>query len=255
MLSGMVRDMHGEPAVRAAILQPSYLPWLGFFHQMAQSDVFVVLDDVQYDKHGWRNRNRIKTAQDAQWLTVPVLTKSQGKPLVKDVLINNGNAHWRSDHLKSIQQNYSKAPFFGDYLGIFSGIYSREWERLIDADMAFIMALKDALQIATKIEFASNLEAEGDRVQRLVSMCKKLGAEEFLEGGAGRNYLAGNGEQLFASNGIKLIYHDYQHPTYPQLYGEFIPYLSVVDLLFNCGGESLDILTGKMLIGRKEATT
>jgi hypothetical protein len=225
--------------VRVVILQPGYLPWLGFFDQMYKSDVFVIYDDVQYDKHGWRNRNRIKTAQGVQWLTVPILIKGQDKPLIKEVLINN-KVDWRKAHLKSIIQNYSRAPFFDTYRVIFDEIYSREWEYLIDVDMAFIFALIEKLGLSTNIKFSSSLGIAGEGTQRLIDISLSLGAGEYLTGDTAKDYLD---ESLFSQNYIKLKYHHYRHPVYNQLYGEFVPYLSVIDLLFNHGKDSLDILT------------
>lgn len=223
----------------AVILQSGYLPWLGFFDQMYKSDVFVIYDDVQYDKHGWRNRNRIKTAQGVQWLTVPVLIKGQDKPLIKEVQINN-KVDWRRTHLKSVKQSYSRAPFFDAYFGVLEEVYSKEWEYLIDLDMTLIFALMERLGLTMKIEFSSDLGMTGDATQRLVDICLYLGASHYLTGDAARDYLD---ESLFSQYNIKLEYHNYQHPLYNQLYGEFIPYLSVIDLLFNHGKDSLDILT------------
>jgi len=225
--------------MRLVCLQPGYIPWAGFFDQMDRSEVFVIYDNVAFDKGGWRARNRIKTPQGAQWLSVPVVVS--GFPLIKDVKIDNHD-NWAIKHLKSIKQNYSRAPYFKDYIGIFEDIYSKPWEYLIDLDMAFIFKIRECLGNGTTIEFASNLKIEGERTQRLVDMCLKLGATEFLEGHAGKGYLQGEGEQLFKENGINLVYQDYNHPIYPQLYGEFRSHLSVVDLLFNCGKESLDII-------------
>ena len=225
--------------MRVVILQPGYLPWLGFFDQMYKSNVFVIYDDVQYDKHGWRNRNRIKTAQGIQWLTVPVLTMGQDKPLVNEVLINN-KVDWRRTHLRTIKQNYSRAPFFNKYFDIFEEIYSKEWEYLLDIDVTFIFAIMRELGLNTEIKFSSSLGIMGKDTGRLVDICLYLGASEYLTGDAAKDYLD---ESLLSQNDIKLEYHHYQHPVYNQLYGEFIPYLSVIDLLFNHGNESLDILT------------
>ena len=109
------------------ILQPGYLPWLGFFEQMHKSDVFVIYDDVQYDREGWRNRNRIKTANGVQWLTVPVFVKCDAHPLVNEIKIDN-KANWRKKHLSSIRQGYSNAPYFKKYIDIFDETFSREWD-------------------------------------------------------------------------------------------------------------------------------
>ena len=221
------------------LLQPSYLPWSGAFNQMDSADVFVIYNDAQYTKNDWRNRNRIKTAQGIQWLTVPVF--KDGFPLIKDVLIDNSD-NWKVKHLKSIKQNYSRAPYFAEYIPIFEDIYSKTWKYLLDLDMAFILVLRKALCIEAQIEFSSSLELKGNRIEKLVDCCIKCGATEFLEGHAGKSYLQGEGEQLFKENGINLVYQDYNHPVYPQLYGAFVSHLSVIDLLFNCGGNSLNII-------------
>jgi hypothetical protein len=230
--------------MKVVILQPGYLPWLGFFDQMYQSDVFIIYDDVQYDKHGWRNRNRIKTAQGVQWLTIPVLTTGREKPLIKEVMINN-KIDWRRTHLKTIQQSYSRAPHFNHYLGIFEEIYAKEWQYLIDIDMAFINILMEKLGLKREIKYSSALGIAGQGTERIVNICRKLGATSYLTGDAAKNYLD---EEAFSQNNIELKYHNYPHPVYNQLYGEFVPYLSIIDLLFNHGKDSLDILTHKKSI-------
>ncbi len=221
------------------ILQPGYLPWLGFFEQIYRSHVFIVYDDVQYDKEGWRNRNRIKTAKDIQWLTVPVLVHFEEHPLIHEVKINN-TSNWRKKHLSSIRQNYSKAPFFKKYIPFFEEAFSKHWEYLVDVDIYFILKLAECLGMKDKkIIRSSTLHIEGDRIGRLVKICKFFQADIFYEGGAGKNYID---ENYFIEQGIRVEYQDYQHPIYSQLYGDFIPYLSVIDLLFNHGDQSLSIL-------------
>ncbi len=222
------------------ILQPGYLPWLGFFEQMYRSDVFVIYDDVQYDKEGWRNRNRIKTARGVHWLTVPVLIKFTERPLVKEVKINN-QPNWRKKHLFSIKQNYSKTRFYGDYIHIFEDAYLKEWDYLVDLDIFFITKFAECLGMSNKrIIRSSTLDIRGDRLERLVNICKHFGADTFYEGASGKNYV---NEDVFLGHGVKVEFQDYHHPVYNQLYGEFVPNLSVIDLLFNHGTESLSILT------------
>jgi hypothetical protein len=219
-------------------LQPSYLPWLGYFAQFHRCDVFVVYDDIQFDKHGWRNRNRIKTSQGPQWLTVPVHTTKQGWLTNRAIAIDNSQ-NWRKKHLAGIRQNYAKAPLFAKYVGLFDDLYSREWTSLFDLNMAGFRMLVEALGISREIHFASELGVDGDPVDRLIAICRKVGANHFFEGAAGKNYID---DQRFHAAGIAIEYQDYQHPVYPQLHGEFVPYLSVVDLLFNCGPQSLAVL-------------
>lgn len=223
------------------ILQPGYLPWLGFFDQMYKSNTFVILDDVQYDKHSWRNRNRIKTAREVQWLTVPVLISGKNQPIIKGVLIDN-KMNWRKKHLKGIEQNYKKSQFFKDYFYIFEETFSKEWKYLIDLDMEFIYRLNAVLGLNRKIIFASDLNIKTDKTGRLINICQMLNASKYLTGDAAKEYIDA-GE--FIKHNIQLEFHNYSHPTYKQLYGEFIPYLSIIDLIFNHGDESLEILTGQ----------
>ena len=223
------------------ILQPGYLPWLGFFDQMYKSDRFVILDDVQYDKHSWRNRNRIKTDRGIQWLTVPVLISGKNQPIIKGVLIDN-KMNWRKKHLKGIEQNYKKSQFFKDYFYIFEETFSKEWKYLIDLDMEFIYRLNAVLGLNRKIIFASDLNIKTDKTERLITICQMLNASKYLTGDAAKEYIDA-GE--FIKHNIQLEFHNYSHPTYKQLYGEFIPYLSIIDLIFNHGDESLEILTGQ----------
>ena len=235
----MTEPRFSPPGKVIGILQPGYLPWLGFFEQLHASDIFVIYDDVQYDKHGWRNRNLIKTSQGPQWLTVPVLANFSRRPLILQVKVNN-RENWRKKHLSSIRQNYAKAPFFNRYIDFFTEVYQRDWEYLIDLDLHLISILAAFLGIDPgKIIRSSTLELTGDRITRLISICQKLGAATFYEGASGRNYID---EAAFRQQGIEVTYQDYQHPSYRQLYGDFTPNLSIIDLLFNCGDESLAIL-------------
>lgn len=225
------------------ILQPGYLPWLGFFEQMYKSDVFVIYDDVQYDKEGWRNRNRIKSANGVQWLSVPVLFKLSEAPLITEIKIDN-KVNWRKKHLTSIRQNYAKSKHFNDYIGFFEDAYARDWESLLDLDLFFISGLARHLGMEDKIIHRSSaLNIRGDRIERLINLCKHFKADAFYEGYAGKNYID---ENKFLAHGIKVSYQDYQHPVYKQLYGEFVPYLSVIDLLFNNGSDSIDIIKGAL---------
>ncbi len=207
------------------ILQPGYLPWLGFFEQLAKSDVFVIYDDVYYDKHGWRNRNRIKTPQGAQWLTVPIRVDFR-ETIIRDVKIDN-NQIWPKKHIKTVKQNYSSSLFFDRYFGAFEAIIGKKWEYLIDLDMELTYWLAEELDIKRNIMFSSDLNVQGDRINRLIKICKKVGANKFYEGAAGKNYI---GPTDFENEGIKVDFQEYVHPQYRQLHKEFIPYLSAIDL-------------------------
>jgi hypothetical protein len=224
--------------MRVVILQPSYLPWLGYFDQLYKSDVFVLYDDVQYDKHGWRNRNRIKTPAGPQWLTVPVLTHGRGRPANRDIVIDSRQP-WGRKHLEALRANYAKAPAFTEVLTMLEPVLGRSWERLVDVNVALLKALCGMLGLERDIRFSSQLGIAGDRTERLIGICRALGANRYLSGDAAKDYLD---ESRFVEHGIALEYHGYRHPTYPQLHGPFVPYLSVVDLLMNHGQASLKIL-------------
>lgn len=221
------------------ILQPSYLPWLGYFEQIHRADVFVLYDDVQFEKGSWRNRNRIKTPQGPLWLTVPVLTKGQNFPLISQVCVNNDEP-WQKKHLRTLEQYYAKASYFRQYApGLFE-LINRPCEGLCELNIAIIRHLCAALGIGTPFVLASELGVPGSGAPRLVEIMHRLGGTVFYEGAAGRNYID---ESLFTAHGMQVQFQDYVHPVYAQLHGDFIPYLSVVDLLFNHGPASLDIMT------------
>lgn len=228
----------GLPARTLVVLQPGFLPWLGFFDQMRRADVFVYYDDVQYDKHGWRNRNRIKAPTGPQWLSVPVRHAGLGKPRILDVEIDNSSA-WARKHVGTLRQYYGRAPFFDRYIEDLELVFTRRWDRLVDLDLALAGRLAEWLEIGTTILRASELKVEGERSERLLALCKRVGASHYLSGNAAQSYLD---VDLFERHDIAVAWQDYEHPVYPQLYGEFVPYLSAIDLLMNCGDKSAHIL-------------
>ena len=219
--------------MRVVVLQPTYLPWMGYFDMMDEADIFVFYDDVQFSVQSWQQRNKIKTAQGWTWLTVPVVR--QFGSLINDTRINN-NSNWNKKHWESIKQSYSKAPFFEEYGSIFKEIYENEWEYLPDLNMTLIKTLKEMLGLKAKLIVSSDLSIEGVKTERLLTTLKKLGASEYISGPGAKNYLEVNG---FRENNIKLYWYEYQHPVYPQIRGEFIPYLSVIDLLLNTGDAAI----------------
>lgn len=225
------------------ILQPGYLPWIGFFEQLYRSDIFVLYDDVQYDKNGWRNRNRIKTAQGPLWLTVPVLTRGRKTQKINEVVIDS-KENWPKKHLRALETNYSPAPYFKDYFPPFESILSKKWERLADLCVCLIKKISELLEIRTPLFRSSELNVTGERDERLIKICQKFGAQVFYEGETGKNYID---IEKFKKQGVQVQFQGYRHPVYPQLHGEFISHLSIVDLLFNHGPESLKILAGEMV--------
>lgn len=227
--------------MRVGILQPGYLPWLGFFEQVYRSDVFVLYDDVQFDKNSWRNRNRIKTPDGPLWLTVPVSHRGHTSQTLLETRIAENN-RWSRKHFTTLKTYYGKAPYWHRYSEGLAKIYERKWAFLVDLDIALTTYLLGELGITTPILRSSELGIAGEKTDRLIAICNALEADVFYEGAAGRAYIE---TEKFDRAGISLEFQDYQHPVYPQLYGAFIPYLSVIDLMCNCGEESLPILVGK----------
>jgi len=221
---------------RIAVLQPSYLPWLGFFEQMMSVDTFVFYDDVQYTKNDWRNRNRIKTKDGFLWLTIPV--KGSTSLQIREVRIDN-NQNWQEKHQKTLVQLYSKAPYFEEVLVLFEPLWNKKYEFLLDAVVDSITIITEYLNIETKIIFSSEIKVSGNKNEKLINICKTLGASEYYSGLAAQNYLD---NELFNRNGINIAFQHYQHPLYPQMHGNFVSHLSIIDLLFNCGKKSRQMI-------------
>jgi hypothetical protein len=224
--------------MRVTILQPSYLPWLGFFEQMTRSDKFVLLDDVQYTRRDWRNRNKVRVKEGWVWLTVPVQQKSRFSQSLLETRIDN-SVSWRRKHLETLRQHYCKAPFFEKYFPRCQQVYEKDWTFLFDLCLETINLIKEEMGIETPLLRSSEMKPGGEKTERLVSICRELGATHYLSGESGSNYIA---EEDFSSQGIALEYQNYEHPVYPQRYTGFVPHLSAIDLLFNCGEQSLGIL-------------
>ena len=220
-----------------AIHQPQYLPWLGYIHKMIQADVFCYLDNVQYKKNEWQNRNRIKTAQDWQWITVPVSFRFPQK--INEVEINN-SVNWKKKHLQALTTNYSKAPYFKDYMGPLEDIFTKEWDLLSELNIGLLEHLRKFLNLNDKpAVLASSLDLRDDPTDRLIDICKLLGADAYLAGQDGAIYMD---LERFKDNGIAVVTQDFRHPVYSQPFGDFQSHMSVVDLLFNCGPDSLEVI-------------
>ena len=220
------------------VLQPGYLPWLGFFDQMRRCDIFICYDDVQYDKHGWRNRNRIKSPKGPHWLTVPVRHKGLGWPKIKEIEIDNQTG-WARKHVGTIRQFYAEAPYVNQYLPMLEELLMKPWVLLVDLDLAVIEMMSGWLGLKGRVVRSSSLGIEGAQSERLYKLCKHFGVNRYLSGDSARNYLD---LDLFERNNVSVIWQQYQHPVYPQQHGEFVPYLSALDLVLNCGPESGRIL-------------
>jgi hypothetical protein len=220
-----------------AIHQPQYLPWLGYFDKLERCEVFCLLDTVQYKKNEFQNRNRIKTADGWQWLTVPVTYRFPQR--IREVEVNQ-TVNWQRKHLQALKSNYSKAPFFQSYYPSFEEFYQQPYEMVVDVNVASIEMLMELLGLERKLVLASSLQLDTeDPTLRLVEICQALGASAYLSGKDGAKYMD---TDMFVSHEIEVLFQDFKHPQYPQCYGSFEPNMSVADLLFNCGPESLAII-------------
>ncbi len=224
--------------------QPNYLPYLGFFHKIAQADLFVIVDNVQFVKRGpfgWIHRNRIRTdgGEGWSWLTVPVLTKGKFEQKIRDVELDP-DAPWARKHWKSLEWAYRGAPHFAWTAERLRPVYERSWKRLAELNEEVIRILLEAFGIRTPVERAGDRGVEGKATEYVVSLCRAYGADAYLSGVHGRDYLD---PAAFAAAGIDLRFQEFAHPVYPQgRPGPFVENLSAVDLLFQCGPESRRIL-------------
>lgn len=225
--------------------QPNYLPYPGFFHKIAQADCFVIVDTTQFVKRGpfgWIHRNRIRTDDGWAWLSVPVLTKGKFTQSILDTRID-AQRDWARKHWRALEWNYRRAPYFDRAAEFFRAAYERPWTSLAALNEHLIRGVLDLLGIRVRVERASDLGVTGRATDLVVDLCRKVGADTYVSGVHGRDYLD---EGAFAAAGIGLRYQSYASPAYPQCHaGPFVPDLSIVDLVFNCGPGGLDVLLGK----------
>jgi hypothetical protein len=226
-------------AKKVAVVQSNYIPWKGYFDLIAAVDEFVLYDDVQYTRRDWRNRNRIKTPQGVQWLTIPVSVKGKYHQSVRETKIDG--SEWASAHYKSLVQNYSRAPYFEEISDWLHPLYlNSAFTHLSDLNRCFIETICDYLGINTTITSSSEYNLVEGRTERLVAICSQAGAKAYISGPTAKDYLD---EEIFLKNGIEVHWFDYiGYATYPQLWGEFRHDVSILDLLFNCGRASVNQL-------------
>lgn len=199
----------------------------------------VLLDNVQFPRgQCWVNRNRVKGPSGAIWLTVPVKKKGRGLQSIRDVEIYNGR-DWRRKHLLTLSHLYGNAPYFDEYFPAFEELYSKEWIRLIDLNVMALNWLKTTVGLTTRFVLGSALGAEGSGTQLLLQICSKSGCDQYMVSRAARRYID---QTDLESNGITLLFRDFTPPVYPQLWGRYIPNLSIIDLIFNCGKRSYRML-------------
>jgi hypothetical protein len=226
--------------MRVAIHQPQYLSYLGFFHKLAHCDLFIALDIVQFQKNGLQNRNKIKTAQGWQWLTVPVL-HNFGQT-IRQVQINP-DIPWARKHWNALVTSYKQTPYFQTLAPGLQMSYELSGTLLCEVNMQTTAWAMAALGIETPVRRASELDVPGAQTELLVNLCRACGATTYLSGPGGRRYMDLN---LFERAGINVEFQEFVSPTYPQVFPGlgFIPDLSVVDALFSCGSAAVREMLG-----------
>ena len=228
--------MISDPQKIVSIHQPNYIPWIGFFYKMARADIFVLLDDVRHSKSSVTHRNKIKSNEKELQLSIPLKNKES---LINDLIIQDPKKNLEK-HFRVIENNYIKAKHWDYFSEELFNILSKDWNKLIDINIALINAIKKKLNINCDIILASDLNnIVGRGNDRNLSICKSLNAKTYLSGLGAKAY---NNEESFKREGINITYTDLIHLVYPQLGKNFIPNLSVLDLLFNCGTQSSSIL-------------
>ena len=215
------------------IHQPDFLSYLGFFHRLLHADLYIVLDDVQFVKgtsQSWMNRDKIKTSNGKQWITVNV-KKSPSRTNIDKILLSD-TVNWRNQNLEIMKQNYKKSDYFKEVFQHIEELYNKNFDKLSDFNLASIEMLNKLFDIKIDIVFSSNLKSTTTKNERLVELLKQVNATHYLSGIGAKDY---HSDKPFEKENIEVIWQDFKHPVYPQLHGEFIPYLSSIDLLFNCG--------------------
>ncbi len=226
--------------MKVAIMQPTWLPWLGYFDLIDQADRFVFLDTVQFEKQTWQQRNRLKSSGGLGWITVPVFIKGQFGQSIADVQIDRRK--FPSKHLRTIRQNYSRAVYFNEYIDEFSDLLEEgDWHSLCELNIAVIDWLCEKFGIETELLRASQMKANGKRSERLVSILNEFGSNDYLSPMGSLEYLQEDRE-LFEKSRVSISFQNYVHPEYQQLYPPFLAGASALDLLFNEGLNSLQII-------------
>jgi len=220
------------------IMQPTYLPWIGYFEMIDVCDIFVFLDDVQFQRKSWQQRNVIKGTNGPILLTVPVFNKGKRFQKIEQVIINN-NENWARQHLKSINMAYSKSYFYKQYWPAIALNYGLNYDLLVDLNISLISKLMELFNIRTPTIRSSSLKLDYNSNEKIVAICQQLKANELYDAAGAVKFIDAT---IFQNANIDVIYQDYHHPKYNQLHGEFISHMSVVDLLFNEGPRSLDII-------------
>jgi hypothetical protein len=228
--------------------QPQYLPWLGYFDKMDQSDIFVLLENVQFKKNEWQNRNRIRTADGWQWLTVPV--RHRFPQTIAEVEIDD-RAAWSRKHLQALKQNYGRAPHVDTLMPQLEAALESPGSHLAPLNIGLIDVVANVLGIDTPTVLGSDVPAREDPNARLIDLCRALEADTYLSGAGAHDYLD---VDAFAAAGVEVRFQAFEHPVYAQRYQPFEPFLSIVDLVMNCGRESLSVIRSGRLGATDDST-
>lgn len=223
-----------------AIMQPTFLPWVGYFALIDRVDEFIYLDHVQFDKRSWQQRNKIKTPNGSIWVTVPVVTKGLSGQSIADVVINQSNPDFPEKLIRSIEHNYKKAPFFSQYSPEVFALLRQEGISLRDLNCSLIDFYCGVVGIEAPKKFSSSMSVDGNKAALLVDICQKVDTNVYISPKGSENYISCSSD--FDEAGIVVEYFEYEHPVWQQLYGEFDPYMCFLDLLFNVGDEGLEII-------------
>jgi hypothetical protein len=227
--------------MKGTILQPTYLPWLGYFEMIDASEIYVVFDHVQFVKKSWQQRNRIKTANGVVILTIPI-HREQRSDKISEIKISYDRENPLEKHWKTINLAYGKAKYFGKYKSVFQDIYSKKYTYLKDLNVEIIRNICQILNINTKIILSSELDLNVEilgKTEEIISLCKSVGITHLYDAKGAESFIDAS---LFKKEDIILEFQEFEHPKYNQLWGDFVPYLSIIDLLFNEGEKSMDII-------------
>lgn len=212
--------------------QPDFMPYLGFFDRLNKADIYVIFDNVQYvrSSRGWTSRDKIKTRNGERWITV--YTKKAPRDTAINQIEISYDSDWREEHLNLIRENYKNCPFYGEIMPYILRLYDFQCNYLMDFNLESIKMLMELFDIQIQLVKASELHPTGKNNTLIIDIMKKLGCRRYLSGVGARDYYV---SEPYEQAGIEVMWQEFEHPVYPQQHGDFIPYLSSIDLLFNCG--------------------
>lgn len=226
--------------MKVAINQSNYISWKGYFDMIKSVDLFILYDDVQYTRRDWRNRNKIKTPNGLKWLTIPVSVKGKYLQKIKDTTVSDKD--WNKTHLRTLKGSYSKSKHFKDVFPLVEELYkTANYTTISEINFHFISGICDYLGIETDIVFSSVFDlSEEKKTDRLIDICRQANATEYISGPLAKNYID---KEKFDQFNIELTWMNYDdYPEYPQLYGNFVHKISILDLLFSCGKDSINFI-------------